>query len=312
MQQEKSIWLHGLSTFAITSLLLLIAVYLPILSLVGLLLAVVPIAWFRAKYSRSNAIFVAILALLASILLGGYLGLLVALVTLPVGFIIGDGLSRRQSKVYILIATAITLMITSLLQVLIAKWLYGINLIEQMMEEIRQSYARVGDVMESVDQLPNNFNEIVNTSLEAFSLALPGYFIAAMFLLAWAYVAVALPLVRKLKVPVPRFTAFRHFHLPRVVIWYYLIVSLLSILGTFEAGSFGDMIVINAVFVFRAMLFLQGVSLIHFYFHHQGWPKWGAIATTVVALPFYSLVVILGVIDLGFRLRAFIAASPKK
>ncbi|WP_342527345.1 DUF2232 domain-containing protein [Chryseomicrobium sp. FSL W7-1435] len=312
MQQEKSIWLHGLSALSIYTLLLLISVYLPVLALVGLLLAVVPIAWFRAKYSRINAVFLAILGLLIAILLGGYIGLFIALVIVPVGWIIGDGLAERKSKVFIFVATALTLMVTSLMQILLARVLFEANVIELMIEQIRDTYTQVGDIMESAGQLPDNFNEIVASSLQTFSLVLPGYFIAVMFGTAWLYVALALPILRKLKVPVPRFTAFRHFQLPRAVIWYYLIVSLLSLLATFEAGSFGEMVIVNAVFVFRALLFLQGISLIHFYFHHQGWPKWGAVATTIVALPFYSIVVILGVIDLGFRLRAFIAASPKK
>lgn len=313
MQQDKTpVWKHGLIALAIFTLMTLISVYVPALAIASLLLAVIPIAWFRAKHTRNYATYVAILSLILAVLLGGFVGLFVAIVTAPVGWIIGDGLARKQSKVYIFISTAITLMLTSVIQIALAQALLSVNLIEQMMEQIRSTYAEVGKVMESVNQLPANYDEIVRTSLQTFSLVLPGYFIAMMFVTAFLYIAVVLPILRKLKIPVPRFSAFRHFQLPRAVIWYYLIVSLLSLLSTFETASFGDMVVINAVFVLRALLFLQGISLVHFYFHHQGWPKWGAVATTVVLLPFYSIVVILGVIDLGFRLREMIAASPKK
>lgn len=312
MQQEKSIWLHGLSTLSIFTLLLLIAVYLPVLGLVGLLLAVVPIAWFRANHTRINAVFLAVLGLLLAILLGGYIGLFVALVTVPVGFMIGDGLAEKKSKVFLLVSTAITLILATLTQILVSQFLFSVNLLEQMMDQIRDTYSQVGDLMESAGQLPDDFNQIVASSLQTFALVLPGYFIAVMFVTAWIYLVVALPILRKLKVPIPRFAAFRHFQLPRAVIWYYLIVSLLSLLGTFEAGTIGEMAVVNALFVFRALLYLQGVSLIHYYFHQQGWPKWGAMATTIVSVPFYSIVVIIGVIDLGFRLRAYIGTSSKK
>lgn len=313
MQQDKTpVWKHGLIALAIFTLMTLISVYVPALAIVSLLLAVIPIAWFRAKHTRNYATYIVILGLIVSVLLGGFVGLFVAIVTAPVGWIIGDGLARKQSKVYIFISTAITLMLTSVIQIALAQALLSVNLIEQMMEQIRSTYAEVGKVMESVNQLPADYDEIVRTSLQTFSLVLPGYFIAMMFVTALLYMAVVLPILRKLKIPVPRFSAFRHFQLPRAVIWYYLIVSLLSLFGAFETASFGDMVVINAVFVLRALLFLQGISLVHFYFHHQGWPKWGAVATTVVLLPYYSIVVILGVIDLGFRLREMIAASPKK
>lgn len=313
MQQDKTpVWKHGLIALAIFTLMTLISVYVPALAIVSLLLAVIPIAWFRAKHTRNYATYIVILGLIVSVLLGGFVGLFVAIVTAPVGWIIGDGLARKQSKVYIFISTAITLMLTSVIQIALAQALLSVNLIEQMMEQIRATYGEVGKVMESVNQLPADYDEIVRTSLQTFSLVLPGYFIAMMFVTALLYMAVVLPILRKLKIPVPRFSAFRHFQLPRAVIWYYLIVSLLSLFGAFETASFGDMVVINAVFVLRALLFLQGISLVHFYFHNQGWPKWGAVATTVVLLPFYSIVVILGVIDLGFRLREMIAASPKK
>lgn len=313
MQQETSpVWKHGLTAWLVFMGLTLISVYLPVLALVGLLLSVIPIAWFRAKHSRNSTFLLVVFSLIAAVLLGSYPGLFVAMVTVPIGFIIGDGLARRQSKVYLFISTAIVLMLTSVMQLALTQFLFSINLIEEGIDQLRASYIQVGEMMESVGQLPNDFDEIVRTSLQTFSLVLPGYFIAMMFVAALVYISIALPILRKLKVPVPRFAAFRHFQLPRAVIWYYLIVSLLSLFAIFEAGSFGEMILVNAVFIFRALLFLQGISLVHFYFHHQSWPKWGAIATTIVLIPFYSIVVIIGVIDLGFRLRAYIAASPKK
>ncbi|MFC4353504.1 YybS family protein [Chryseomicrobium palamuruense] len=313
MQQETSpVWKHGLTAWLVFVGLTIFSVYLPALALVGLLLSVIPIAWFRAKHSRNSTFLLVVFSLIAAVLLGSYPGLFVAMVTVPIGFIIGDGLARRQSKVYLFISTAIVLMLTSVMQLALTQFLFSINLIEEGIDQLRASYIQVGEMMESVGQLPNDFDEIVRTSLQTFSLVLPGYFIAMMFVAALVYISVALPILRKLKVPVPRFAAFRHFQLPRAVIWYYLIVSLLSLFAVFEAGSFGEMILVNAVFIFRALLFLQGISLVHFYFHHQSWPKWGAIATTIVLIPFYSIVVIIGVIDLGFRLRAYIAASPKK
>lgn len=313
MQQETSpVWKHGLTAWLVFLALTLISVYLPAFALVGLLLAVLPIAWFRAKHTRNSTFLLVVFSLIAAVLLGSYPGLFVAIVTIPVGFIIGDGLARRQSKVYLLISTAIVLMLTSVIQLALMQVLFSINLIEEGIDQLRASYKQVGEVMESVGQLPKDFDEIVRTSLQTFSLVMPGYFIAMMFVAAFVYIVVALPILRKLKIPVPRFAAFRHFQLPRAVIWYYLIVSLLSLFGMFEAASFGEMILVNAVFILRILLFLQGISLVHFYFHHNGWPKWGAVATTIVLIPFFSIVVIMGIIDLGFRLRAFIAASPKK
>lgn len=313
MQQETTpVWKHGLTAWLAFLGLTLLSVYLPAFALVGLLLSVIPIAWFRAKHTRNSTFLLVVFSLIAAVLLGSYPGLFAAIVTIPIGFIIGDGLARRQSKVYLFISTAIALMLTSVVQLALMQLLFSINLIEEAMDQLRASYIQVGEVMESVGQLPNDFDDIVRSSLETFSLVLPGYFIAMMFVAAFIYISVALPILRKLKVAVPRFAAFRHFQLPRAVIWYYLIVSLLSLFTLFEAGSVGEMMIVNAVFIFRALLFLQGISLVHFYFHHQGWPKWGAIATTIVLIPFYSIVVIIGVIDLGFRLRAYIAASPKK
>jgi len=69
---------------------------------------------------------------------------------------------------------------------------------------------------------------------------------------------------------------------------------------------------VNAALILRALLFLQGVSLIHYYFHVEGWPKWSVILATLFAVPLYMFTIIVGVLDLGFNIRGSLKDRYKK
>jgi uncharacterized protein YybS (DUF2232 family) len=96
------------------------------------------------------------------------------------------------------------------------------------------------------------------------------------------------------------------------VLWYYLIVSIFSLFVSYEVGSFGYLATINALVILRVLLFLQGVSFIHYYFYVLGYPKWLAIVVTFLAVPLYTFTIILGVFDLGFNLRSYLKGRYKK
>jgi uncharacterized protein YybS (DUF2232 family) len=123
---------------------------------------------------------------------------------------------------------------------------------------------------------------------------------------------VNLPVLKRLGVDVPKFPPFREMRLPKAVLWYYLVTLVVTLFVELEKGTFAFMVFANATIVLRGLLFLQGISLIHFYFHEQKWPKSAAIMATVLAFPLNSMVVLLGVLDLGFNIRSFMKDMNRK
>lgn len=313
MQKNQSSYLtFGSLMIALFAILIAMSVYVPILTIITSIIAPLPIAWYSAKFERKESLLVTVVAVIISFIIGGIVGITLGLIVGPVGFLIGDSLRRKQSKLYMLMATGIFVLLMTAAQYMISILVLNINLVAQFLEGIKMSYEQLGVLLETVNQKPDNYGQTVKQSLLILEALMPTYFIILMFMTAFIYIAVNLPILRKLKVAIPKFPKYMYFKLPKAVLWYYLVVAILSLVTTFEVGTFSYMLIINATFILRALLFLQGVSFIQYYFHVQGWPKWSAVLATFLAIPLYTFTIILGVLDLGFNLRAFLKDRYKK
>lgn len=313
MQKNQTSYLtYGAMMIALFAILLAMSVYIPFLGFITSFIVPLPIAWFSAKFERKYAVYVTLIGLAISFIIGGIFGFIFALIVAPLGLIIGDSIRNHKSKLYLLMTSGIFLLLMTAVQYIISILILNINILEQFFEGIEIYYEQVGNIMASVGQLPKNYDEMVAHSLQLVQTMMPSYFIATMFATAFIYLSINLPLLRKLKIKVPKFPKFMHFKLPKAVLWYYLIVSILTLIISYEIGSFGYMATVNAMFILRALLFLQGVSLIHYYFHLQGYPRWTAILGTFLAIPLFTFTIILGVFDLGFNLRSYLQGRHKK
>lgn len=313
MQKNQSNYLtYGSMMIALFAILLAISIYIPIISVITVFIVPLPIAWYSAKFDRRQAILVTVLSIVISYLIGGILGLLAGLIAAPIGLIIGHSIQQEKSKLHILMSTGIFLLIMAALQYIVSILVLNMNVIENLLEGLEISYKQAGSIMSSVGQLPEDYDERVSQALLLFRSTLPSYFIGAMFITALVYVVINFSVLKKLKLEVPKFSKFMDFRLPKVVLWYYLIVSIFTLFVTFEVGTFGYLLFVNALLILRVLLFLQGISLIHYYFYVQGWPKWSAIFATILAIPLFTFTIILGVLDLGFNLRAFLKDRYKK
>ena len=314
MQKSNSSYLtYGAMMIALYAILLAIALYIPVLGTLISFVVPLPIAWYSAKFERRQGIMVTIVALVISFIIGaGLFGLLFGLLVAPLGFIMGDALRSKKSKLYMLMTTGIYLMFVTLFQYMISIVMLNINVIEEFFVGLEIYYEQISKTLATLGQETEWFDQMAVESMKIIQNIMPTYFIVGMIVTALVYLSINLPLLKKLKIQIPRFPKFREFQLPRAVLWYYLIVSIISLFVSVEIGTFGYMVLINASLLLRGLLFLQGVSLIHYYFHVQSWPKWGAVMATFLSLPLFTFTVILGVLDLGFNLRGYLQDRNKK
>ena len=271
MQKSNSSYLtYGAMMIALYAILLAIALYIPVFGALISLVVPLPIAWYSAKFERQQGIMVTIVALVISFIIGaGLVGLLFGLLVAPLGFIMGDALRRKRSKLYMLMTTSIYLMFVTLFQYMISILMLNINVIEEFFVGLEIYYEQISKTLATLGQETEWFDQMAVESMKIIQNIMPTYFIVAMMVTALVYLSVNLPILKKLKIQIPRFSKFREFQLPRAVLWYYLIVSIVSLFVSVEIGTFGFMVLINASFLLRGLLFLQGVSLIHYYFHVQ-------------------------------------------
>ncbi len=152
----------------------------------------------------------------------------------------------------------------------------------------------------------------LNTLFDTMQIVLPTIVTISVFVMTFIIISVNLPLLRRLGLEVPKFAPFKDFKLPRAILWYYLAVLIITLFIKPDVGTFIYMIVLNLSTILTVLLMLQGISFIHFFMYQQGWPKWTAVVGTILAIPLNSFATLLGIIDLGFNIRAFFSGMTRK
>jgi uncharacterized protein YybS (DUF2232 family) len=297
---------NGAMMAAVFTVLLAVSVYVPLLNVVTTLFLALPVAWYSAKYDwKASALFAAVCLFLAFII-GGLLSLPLALIHVPLGLVIGLSIYYGKSKLFMFMGSGVVLLLSIMLQYLASIWLFGINVIEEMMTAMEASYKQTSAMMERFGAPNEDYDEFISQIMFSFETLLPALLVLSVFMIVWILLLLLLPILKRLGTDVPKFPPFRDMKLPKSVLWYYLIVLLVPLLSDFQPGTMPYMIFINASIVLQFLMFLQGVSFYHFYIHQEGWPKWVTVLVSILAFPLLSFTSIVGIVDLGFDIRGWV------
>lgn len=302
----------GAVIIAIFTVVLAVSFYVPILNLVTSLFIALPIIWYSAKFERNDSLLVVFACLGMSYFVGGVLALVLALLYAPLGFVIGEAIKRKKSKLYLFMAAGLTFLFSSVIQYLVTVLFLNINPIQEFLYKLRQISDEFLVTMETLEDIPKGYAERWGEALYMFEIQFPSFVIIVLFVTAFTIILVNLPILTRLGLDIPKFNPFREMRLPKAVLWYYLVVLVVTLFVELDKGSFAFMVFANATVILRGLLTLQGISFIHYYIHVQGWPKWVVVVATVLAFPLQSFIVLLGVLDLGFNIRSFIKDMNRK
>lgn len=302
----------GAMMAALFALLAALTYYVPIIGAITVFAIPLPLALYGARYSRGPSLLVAVAGVVLSFLIAGPGGLLLALLNAPIGFVIGDGVRTGKTKLYIFMAAGLAILITGVLQYAAAVAFLDMNIIAELMDTLRAYYAQTGEIMERFGRLPDGYDEMVNQMILLMQTLVPSVFILGSYLTAFIMISIILPLMKRLGADIPKFGKFRSMKLPAILLVYYALVLILSLVSTPEPGTMMHLIINNAMFVLRVLFFIQGLSLLAYAVHATGYPKWVLVIAVLFAFPLSAIVVLLGIIDTGFNLRGFITGSKGK
>ncbi|KGR86805.1 YybS family protein [Lysinibacillus odysseyi] len=303
---------QGAMMIALFLILLTLAFYVPVINLLAFVFAPLPLAWFSATYNRKLAIGISLLAVAASILIGNLLIVPLALILAIVGLVMGDCLREKKSKIYLLMATGTAVLLTFALQFILLVHFLNVNFIEKSMQLAQDTYSESLEYSAQITGGEAQMEEQLKQAFDMMEMALPATITISIFVLAFIWLLVLLPILKRLKVEVPKFPPFRDMRLPRAILWYYLIVLSINLFVQPEYGSAFYVVMLNLSIILWVLLTVQGISLIHFVIDAFHYPRFLKVLATIVAVPMYSFVVLVGIIDLGFNLREWIKAKSEK
>lgn len=285
--------------------LILVALVLHILPPLGFVLclfATIPgiVLWHKSKESFGLA---AVITVILTTLLGNIFVLSTMVLILIVSFLVGQLLKERTSKERILYVTTTFISIISLVAFMILQALNKIPTVDTLIKPLRTQMLQA--VEESGVQ--NGYENTIGEGLRQFAVQLPSYVIITIFLLILINLIITFPILRKFKVATPVFKPLFAWQMNKVLLILY-VITLLCVMFASKAGTFQS-IVLNFEIVLSLCMYLQGLSLIHFFGKAKGMPTALTVVLMVIGTiltPFTHIVVLIGFIDLAFNLKGII------
>ncbi|MBI5973545.1 YybS family protein [Staphylococcus caledonicus] len=280
----------------------LITYVLPILGLILCLFATIPgiILWNKSVPSFGVA---ALVTVILTTLLGNTFVLSAMILVLLLSFIIGQLLKERASKERILYIATTYLSIFALVALMLLQVFKKIpsatTLIKPFKDAMHSAIVTSG--------VEYDYKTLLEESFRQMAVQLPSFIIIGIFILVLISLIITFPIVRKFKVATPIFKPLFAWQMNRSLLWIYMIVLLCVMFAT-QPSTFQS-IVLNFEVVLSLLMYIQGLSLIHFFGKARRMPDAVTILLMVVGTiltPATHIVALLGVLDLGINLKRMI------
>lgn len=299
---------EGAILLAVFIVILLMTLYIPVIGIVLNFFLALPFIIFSAKSDRKQIILFLAGALLLSFIVGGLAGMAFAFLYGLAGSVIGDFIREKKSRMSGFMAGSVAYLVGLVTLYIVSVVFFEINFFKDMLREFEQTFARSIDMVDlpsqyTKEELMQQFQSL----LGVLETLIPSFFVLVSFIYVFIIELVSFPIASRFVKEIPKWKPFRELTLPRSLLWYYLIVLLISLFVRLEPGNYWYAVILNLSFILQFFMFIQGLSFIYYFFHAKKQSKAVPVLITVAVFVFpvflLPLVRILGIIDLGFNLR---------
>ncbi|MGN7385975.1 YybS family protein [Sporosarcina sp. SAFN-015] len=312
MQDQSRKITYGAMMLALFTILLAGALYIPLLGSIILIFIPLPIILYRLRYDRSSTIFVALAGSILSLVVGGILLVPFAVVFGLLGFLIAESVLLGKSKLYTFMATGLFFILTGVLVYLIVALVFEINAIDSLMAMLKEMEMQFKASLANFGALPESYEKIVEEAFTMYRSAIPAIFILSVYMFAFIMVIPNFEVLRRLGHPVPKFSPFREMKLPVITIFIYGLIILLPYIMDLKPESSAFLLYVNATIILRVLLLLQGLALVQYFMYKMKLPTVATVFATIFALLFSPITTLLGILDIGVNIRAWIGKDNLK
>lgn len=290
-----------------TCLIFAVTLYIPIIGIISAVMIPLPVSYYRYKLGRSAGGMIVAISSVVMIVMSGGLSFDLALfsVLLVLGFVLGEmlaeGASVEKTVLYpclsvIASGIALALFYSAFSQTALSSL---VNLyIKQNLEQTLELYRQMS--------MPEETLQTLSRSLETIQYVLvriiPGMAVMSALFVTWVNLLMARSLVRFRGLKTPDFGILTQWKSPEVLVWVVIAGGLLLLLPV----KFLKIIGLNIVLALIMIYFIQGISIVSFYFDKRKFPRilravlYGLIGVQQL---FSLLVIGLGFFDLWIDFR---------
>ncbi|MBS3678702.1 YybS family protein [Ornithinibacillus massiliensis] len=291
---------------AIYIVLLLVSIFIPVLSVITMLLLAVPFIIFAAKYDWKPSLIMLGVATILSILFASIMVLPIPIVVGIGGVMIGTAIHRELTPYETWARGTIGFAVGLLLTFVFLLSVLNINVIEEFSQQADEVLELSKDMANQLGMEADAEFTVMEQQLNLYKQLVPVFVVLASLLLALLNQWVSYKILNRLEKQRLRFPKFRNLRFPTAILWIYLLAMILIL---FQGEQDGTLVVAlqNVMMLTGLFMAIQGFSFIFFISHHKNISIAIPIVLVVVTLIFapllFPLVRILGIIDLGFGLR---------
>ncbi|WP_417898444.1 YybS family protein [Bacillus haimaensis] len=296
---------EGAVLLGIFVLLLLMTLFIPGIGVITLFALVVPFVIYTVRNDWKSGIWFAVLANILSLLMGSPAALVLSIPMSSVGVVMGYLFAKNSNRYAILGASTGMYLLNLVLGYVVAIVLFEINIAELIDEMLNDSLKNAEAMATALGQNSVEAMELMQQMVEQFNYLLPSGMVTIAFVFAFISQLITGFVLKRLKEPVQPFPPFRDFMLPKSLLWYYLIVILLSLMEM-EKGSALFLATMNLSYILMLLMTVQGMSFVFHFCHKRKIAKAIPIIMLILSFlipPLLYIIRMVGIIDLGFDLR---------
>jgi uncharacterized protein YybS (DUF2232 family) len=283
----------------ITSLIFLIAIFIPIIGFVFALAIPLPILFYRSKLGRKAGAMILIAAAVVMFFFIGAISLdgLFFLELLLIGLVLGELIELKLSIEKTVLYTCGCVFLSALGGLLLCGMLSGqgaaamvSGYVARNLEMTLGLYRKMG-MSEDTIQL---ISESLDTIHYIFVRIIPALLSATTLLVVWANILLAEPILKNRSLFYPDFGRLNLWKAPDVLVWVVIGCGL----ALFLPNTTVKLVALNGLIILMTVYFFQGIAIVSFYFEKKRFPR--AIRIFLYTLIALQQLILLAVIGLGF------------
>ncbi|RKQ32956.1 YybS family protein [Oceanobacillus halophilus] len=307
MNQSKKLT-QGALMIAIFMVLLFLTVFIPGVSIVSVFLLPLPFIMYASKYNWKPSLLLLAVSVVVSMIFLSIFSITFPILMGIAGILIGSSIYKNLSAYETLARGTFGFVIGLLFVFVFSQVLLQVNLVEEfqtMANESIELSTSIADEFGVAGEI-EDFEETFKTQINYLMNLLPVFIIITALLMALVSQWISYKVINKIEKEDLHFPPFRTLRIPSSIIWIYLIALLFSFMDLDPSGTV-YLVIQNVQVIISILLTIQGFSFIFFFAHHKklskAIPIFSIVLTVLFPLLFLNLMPIVGIIDIGFKLR---------
>jgi len=302
--------IEGALLAAITIILSLFTLYLPVLGVFASLIWPVPIVILGIRHGfRTSILSTVVAGVFVAILSGPIQAFTVVLGFGLIGIAMGWAIKRDFSPFKVLLIGGISSFISKVVLVGVSLLVMGINPITQEITLMKESLTMIGNMYKGMGMSPDTVKSTItqfNSVLDLMAVAFPGLLLISSFMDSFLTYQVTKAILSRLGQKLEQFTPFWQWQLPAYTVTLFLLGKLFTMLEVYWPVGALKVLGLNLIVIFSVAFFLQGFSVLAYFL--AKWNVSKVLRIIIVFLIFFNPIMTLiifwaGMLDILFNFR---------